>query len=615
MNKPSLLRRILSGIWNGITGVRLALSNLLFLAMLAIIYFVYMGGTPEPLPDKAALLLGPGGSIVDQKSFVEPLEALLGNPSPEDHEVLLRDVIEAIETAKDDPGINSMVMDLNHLSSVGISKTQEISRAIESFKESGKPVVAVADYYGQGQYLLASYADTIIVHPYGGVALEGFSSYQNYFREALEKLSISMHVFKAGEHKSIAEPILRDDMSPEEKEISARWLQSIWAQYTQAVEQQRELATGSVDDYINNYVDRLKAQGGDTGKAALEAGLVDKLMGRAEANKFLVELVGGSNEDGLFEAVEFGRYLSRKRPLIPQSLDGDKVAVITAQGNMLNGEQPPGSIGGDSLARLILSTSEEEGVEAIVLRINSGGGSVFASEVIRQAILHAKEKGLPVVASMGSVAASGGYYIAAQADQIWATPATITGSIGVIAAFPTLEKLLDRLGVHTDGVGTTDMAGSLRLDRPLNPQIAASITSSVENTYRGFVGLVAKGRGMTPEAVDLVAQGRVWSAPDALEHGLVDKLGHLSDAIEAAAQLAGLDDYKTHYVGLPMSPRDLLLQQLADRAGNLRLWTASSTATALSQFVQPVVSLAQEIGNLNDPANLYLQCLSCKMFN
>jgi protease-4 len=615
MSKPSLLRRIFSGIWNGITRVRLALSNLLFLAMLAIIYFFYMGGTPEPLPDKAALLLGPGGSIVDQKSFVEPLEALLGNPSPEDHEVLLRDVIEAIETATDDPAINSMVMDLNHLSSVGISKTLEIARAIESFKASGKPVVAVADYYGQDKYLLASYADTIIVHPYGGVALEGFSSYQNYFREALEKLSINIHVFKVGEHKSAVEPLLRDDMSPGEKEISARWLQGIWGQYTQVVEQQRELAPGSVDAYINNYADHLNAQGGDIGKAALEAGLVDKLMGRAQANKYLIELVGASNDDGLFEAVEFTRYLSRKRPLIPQSLDGDKVAVITAQGSMLNGEQPPGTIGGDSLARLIRSASEEEGVEAIVIRISSGGGSVFASEVIRQAILHVKEKGLPIVTSMGSVAASGGYYIAAQTDQIWATPATITGSIGVFAAFPTVERLFDRLGVHTDGVGTTDLAGSLRVDRPLNPQIAAALTSSVENTYRGFVDLVAKGRSMTPEAVDLVAQGRVWSAPDALERGLVDKLGHLSDAIEAAAELAGLEDYKIRYVRLPVSPRDLLMQQLADRVGSLHLWSASSTATALSHFMQPVVSLAEEIGNMNDPANLYIQCLSCKAFN
>jgi protease-4 len=615
MSKPSFIRRFFSAIWNGITRIRLALSNIFFLLMLAIIYFVYLGGAPEPLPNQAALLLSPAGSIVDQKSFVEPLQALLGEPAPEDREVLLRDVIEAIETAKGDQNINALVMELDHLASVGISKTQEIVRAVESFKESGKPVVAVGDYYDQGQYLLASHADTVIVHPFGGVALEGFSSYQNYFREALEKLSVSMHVFKAGDHKSIAEPMLRDDMSPQEKEISGRWLNTVWAQYTRMVEEQRELAAGSVNDYINNYAEKLKAQGGDTANAALEAGLVDKLMGRTEANQYLIELVGASNEDGLYEAVQFQHYLSRKRPLLSVAKEGDRVAVITAQGNMLNGEQPPGSIGGDSLARLIRSTAEEDGVAAIVLRINSGGGSVFASEIIRQEILNAKSGGLPIVVSMGSIAASGGYYISADVDQIWATPATITGSIGVIAAFPTLERLFDRMGVHTDGVGTTELAGSLRLDRPLNPQIASSITSSVENTYRGFVELVAQGRNMTPEAVDLVAQGRVWSAPDALEKGLIDKLGHLDDAVKAAAELAGLDDYDVDYVGLPMSPRDLLMQQLAERVGSLRLWTASSTASAMSSIVRPVVDAAEEIALLNDPANLYMRCLACRAIN
>jgi len=284
MSKPSIIRRFFSALWNGITRVRLALSNILFLVMLALIYFVYLGGTPEPLPERAALLLSPAGSIVDQKSFVEPLQALFGGPAPEDREVLLQDVLEAIKTAKDDPNINSLVMELDHLSAVGISKTQEIARAVEFFKESGKPVVAVGDYYGQGQYLLASLADTVIVHPLGGVALEGFSSYHNYFREALEKLSISMHVFKAGDHKSIAEPMLRDNMSPEEKAISLRWLQSLWAQYTQMVEGQRELAVGSIDDYINTYAVKLQAQGGDTASTALQAGLVDKILGRAEAN-------------------------------------------------------------------------------------------------------------------------------------------------------------------------------------------------------------------------------------------------------------------------------------------------------------------------------------------
>ena len=615
MSKPSLLRRFFSAIWNGITRIRLALSNILFLVMLAIIYFVYIGGTPEPLPESAALLLAPKGHIVDQKSFVEPLQALFGERAPEDREVLLRDVIEAIHTAKDDPNINSLVMELDQLASVGISKTQEIVRAVQAFKASGKPVIAVADYYTQGQYLLASHADTVIVHPFGGVALEGFSSYHNYFREALEKLSISMHVFKAGDHKSIAEPFLRDDMSPDQKEIAGRWLQSIWVQYTHMVEEQRELPEGSVDDYINHYAQNLKSHGGDTANAALEAGLVDKLMGRSEANSYLVELVGASNEEGLFEAVGFEHYLSRKRPLLGSISQGDRVAVITAQGYMFNGERPPGSIGGDSLARLIRTTAAEEGVAAIVLRINSGGGTVFASEVIRQEILRVRQAGIPIVVSMGSVAASGGYYISAQVDQIWATPATITGSIGVFAAFPTLEKLFARLGVHTDGVGTTELAGSLRLDRPLNPQVSSSITSSVENTYKGFVGLVAEGRGMTPEDVDAVAQGRVWSAPDALQRGLVDKLGHLEDAVIAAAELAKLDDYEVDYVGLPLSPRDILMQYLADRVGSLRLWTGSSAVHTLSAFVQPVVDVAAEIGLLNDPANLYMHCQICRVVN
>jgi len=449
----------------------------------------------------------------------------------------------------------------------------------------------------------------------GGVAVEGFSSYHNYFREALEKLSVNMHVFKAGEHKSIAEPILRDDMSSAEKEITGRWLNSIWSQYTQMVEQQRDLPSGALNDYINNYAANLQSHGGDIAKSSLEAGLVDHIMGRTEANDYLSDIVGARNEDGLYEAVVFTRYLSRKRPLLSAPTADDRVAVITAQGNMLNGEQPPGTIGGDSLARLIRETAAEEGVAAIVLRVNSGGGSVFASEVIREEIHYAKEKGLPVVVSMGSIAASGGYYISAEVDQIWATPATITGSIGVIAAFPTLERLFDRLGVHTDGVGTTQMAGSLRMDRPLDPQLSASITSSVENTYRGFVGIVARGRGMTPEAVDLVAQGRVWSAPDALEQGLIDALGNLDDAVRAAAQLANLGDYEVDYVGLPMSPRDQLMQTLADRVGSLRLWTGSSTASAMSRLIQPAVDAAGELAQLNDPANLYMRCLACGTIN
>ncbi len=611
----SFIRRFLTACWRGLTRIRLALSNILFLAMIAIIYFVYLGGSPEPLPDRAALLLNPRGTIVDEKSFVEPLQVLLGQPSPADHEVLLRDVIEAIEYARDDPAINSLVMELDKLRSVGISKTQEIARAIESFRESGKPIIAVGDYYTQDQYLLASYADTIIVHPFGGVALEGYSSYHNYFREALEKLSVNMHVFKAGEHKSVAEPFLRDDMSPGEKKITQRWLDVLWRAYVAVVEQHRELPAGAVNKYIENYVSNLQAQGGNLAKASLESGLVDQLMGRSESNDYLSQLVGATNEDGMYEAIVFERYVAHKRPLSLMGVEGEHVAVITARGMIRTGDQPPGTIGGDSLARLIRTTAAQEGVAAIVLRVNSGGGSVFASEIIRQAILNARAAGLPVVISMGAVAASGGYYIAAEADQIWATPTTITGSIGVFAAFPTIERLMGRGGIHTDGVGTTSLAGSLRVDRPLNEDVAAAITSSVEFAYQGFLELVAQGREMTVEAVDAVAQGRVWSASDALQHGLVDNLGDLKDAIAGAAELAGLEQYEVDYVGIPLSPRDLLLRQLAGRLGSLQIRTEFSMASTFSTLFQSFNAAARELANLDDPSHLYVRCVACGHFD
>jgi len=611
MSKPSLLRRILSGLWRGITRVRLAMSNLLFLAMLAFIYFVYIGGAPEPLPEKAALLLNISGTVVDQRAEINPLEALVSTPSPTSHEVLLRDVVDAIHYAEEDPAINSLVMELDSLMYVGISKTQEIQQALESFRKSGKPIVAIGDYYTQDQYLLASYADTIISHPMGGVALEGFSSYNNYFREALEKASVNVHVFRAGEHKSAVEPFVRDDMSPGEKEVTSRWLENLWGQYTGIVETQRKLKPGAVNDYINNFSERLASVGGDTAQAALQAGLVDKLLGRTDGNDYLVELVGASNDDGLYEAVEFERYVAHKRPLSLGVLEGNRVAVITAEGNIIPGEQPPGDIGGDSLAQLIRDTAETDGVKAIVLRVNSGGGSMFASEIIRQQLLYARDLGIPVVISMGTVAASGGYYIAAEADEIWATPSTITGSIGVFAAFPTFEDLLQRVGIYTDGVGTTDLAGALRADRDLNPELVSALTSGVEFAYKSFVDIVAEGRKMTPEAVDTLAQGRVWCAEDALQAGLVDHLGTLSDAVTAAAKLADVADYQVEYVEPPMSPRDLLMKQLAKSVGSLHLWTASATGAAFTSLLAPMREAVQELSILQDPAHLYVRCTTC----
>jgi protease-4 len=611
MSSTSPIRRFFQATWNGITLVRLALSNILFLVMLGLIYFVYIGGAQAPLPDKGALLLNMSGVVVDEKSPVNPLRAVLVQPTAADHQVLLRDVIEAIEYAAEDPAINSLVMELGSLANVGISKTQEIVSALETFRATGKPIIAVGDYYTQDQYLLASQADEIIAHPLGGVSLEGYASYHNYFADALEKFSVKVHVFRVGENKGAVEPYMRDDMSEQEKTISQLWLDDLWAQYTDTVESRRGLEPGSLNAYINNYKERLKLQGGDTARAAQEAGLIDQLLSRAEANDYIAEIVGVRNEDDLYEAVVFERYVARKRPLSLSAPDGDRVAVITATGSILPGDQPPGAIGGDSLARLIRGAADEEDVKAIVLRVNSGGGSLFASEVIRQQVLYAKEQGLPVVISMGAVAASGGYYIAAQADEIWATPGSITGSIGVFAAFPTFEQLLARLGVHTDGVGTTDLAGSMRSDRDLNPDLVDALNNTIEFAYDSFLGIVAQGRGMAVDAVDPVAQGRVWSAADALDKGLVDKLGSLQEAIESAAALAGVEDYTVQYVALPLSPRDMVLKQLANRLGSFDLLRGSAAAITASRWMQPMENAAVELNALQDPRHIYLRCASC----
>jgi protease-4 len=366
-----------------------------------------------------------------------------------------------------------------------------------------------------------------------------------------------------------------------------------------------------VNDYSNRFADKLQAQGGNTAKTALEAGLVDRLMSRRDANDYLVETVGASNDDGLYEAMLFERYVARKRPSSLTGVEGDRVAVITARGDMLPGEQPPGTIGGDSLAKLIRTTAEEDGVRAIVLRVTSGGGSMFAAEVIRQQILHARASGIPVVVSMGSVAASGGYYIAAEADEIWASPSTITGSIGVFAAFPTFERLLERAGVFTDGVGTTELAGALRVDRPLNPQVVAALNSGVSHAYASFLQIVAEGRDMSLEELDQLAQGRVWSAPDALENGLVDALGSLDEAIAAAAARAGMEQYEVEYAEIPRSPREMLLQRLADRAGSLSAWTRSGASASLLQLLRPAREAARELSLLQDPGHLYTRCIAC----
>lgn len=606
-----MIGKFFRGLWQGITWVRVALANLLFILLLVVLY-VALTDRPQPLPERAALLVNPVGRVVDERTRVSSL-ALLEEADAASREVLLADLIESIDYAREDDRIVALVMDLGGLMSIGMSKTSELAEALARFRATGKPMVAVGDYFSQDQYRLAVEADTLLMHPFGAVLLEGFGVFDNYFAEALEKFSVSMHVFRAGEFKSIAEPYLRSDMSPGEREVTREWLTDLWTLYGATIEQRRDLQPGGVDSLIENYNQRLDAAEGNTGQLALDAGLIDDLLDRNQQNEFISALVGARGDDGGFEAVQFEHYLSRTRPqrLLPPART---VAIVTAQGDILPGDRPPGSIGGDSLARLLRETADRPQTEAIVLRINSGGGSVFASEIIREEIQRIRETGTPVIASFGSVAASGGYYIATAADRIIATEPTITGSIGVFAAFPTFERLLARGGVYTDGVGTTSMAGGLRPDRGLSPQVAEALQRSVDSIYEDFLTLVMDARGLDREAADAIAQGRVLSAADAMEAGLVDSLGSLDSAVAEAAALAGLDedDYEVISIEPRRSPRDLLLQELSDILGTGFIGELGA-GNALARWVAPLRRNLEFLNNLEDPRHLYMHCLVCAL--
>lgn len=609
--RPSFLKRLFRRIWRGITLLRLALSNLLFLAVLGLLYVVFSGTSPAPLPQRAALLLDPAGTVVDEKTRIEPL-ALLSEPSPATAETRLQDMIEAIDAAATDARISALVIDTENLVQLGLSRAQEMAPAMARFRATGKPIIAAGDYFTQDQYLLAAEADEIILHPYGGVALQGFASYQNYFHEAFEKLAVDIHVFRAGEFKSIAEPLTRNDMSEGEKQITGAWLNDLWAQYTGRIEGLRGLDEGALQRQINAYPQRLADAGGNPAKLALAERLVDRLMSRRDRDDYLASRVGAVNDAGEATMIPFQRYLAKR---VSGTGSEKRIAVITAQGNILPGMQDPGAIGAESLSSQLMDVAEAPGVAAIVLRINSGGGSVFASEVIRAALAEVRARGIPVVVSMGPVAASGAYFIATAADQIWATPATLTGSIGVFAAFPTVDRLLSRAGIHTDGVGTTDAAGSLRIDRPLNPVAAEALQQSVEQIYEQFLQLVADSRDMSTAEVDAVAQGRVWSAPAARDVGLVDELGTLEEAAAAAASLAGVADYRIEHVRADMSQRQQLLQQLADRLslggvlGSLN--PSASMPVSWRQALLPVKMASDAMSGFSDPRHLYMQCLGC----
>lgn len=566
--RKSALARVLGSLWNAITWLRVSLANLVFIVILVAIVMVVSSDRMPQVPERGALVIDPSGRLVEELQAVDPVERALGGDDSPPPETLLKDVLDAIEHAVDDERISTLVLVTDDFAGGGITKIHDVAKALEAVRKAGKKIIAVGDAYGQEQYLLAAQADEIWMHPFGFVELSGYAAYRSYYRGLLDKLKIDVTVFRSGTFKSAMEPFERSDMSEADRLSRGELLGEIWGDATTLLTTRRQLPPEAVDHYANGLDEILARKGGDTAAAALEHGLVDALKTREEMDAALAELVG-EDDDGRWVRTGFREYLSAVRPAIQPVAAEEKAAVgvIVASGTILDGEQPPGTVGGDTLSHLIRKAAEDEDIRALVLRIDSPGGSAFASEVIREALLAFRAKGKPLVASMGSVAASGGYWIAAPANEIWAAPTTVTGSIGVLSAFPSVSRALGEIGVNTDGVATTATAGGLDPSRPLSPQWERVLRLTNEQLYRRFIGIVAEGREMPSEAVAAIAEGRVWTGRQAKENGLVDELGDLDDAIAAAARLAGLEKPETRWLEAPADWRVQLLRALSGAPG------------------------------------------------
>lgn len=549
---PGVIRRLFRGLWNALNFTRRLVFNLIFLILLVAFVAAFLGGRPTLAP-RTVLVLDPKGAIVEQYSSDPSQRALASATGTEVKEVQLRDVLRVIDAAAKDARIERIALIPDEIERAGISTLREIGAALDRFKEAGKEVVVVSGGMGQGQYFLAAHANRILLDPEGSVVLEGFANYRSYFKDALDKLGVQVHLIKVGTFKSAAEPYILNQASDAAKEADAYWMGGIWQEYLAEIASLRKIDAAKLGDDIAHYDERVAAQDGDLAKLALEQGLVDQLATRAEARSLLrAQGVAEGNEG--FRQIDFRKYLGT---LAPENLPGvgtAQVAVVVAQGEIVPGERPPGMIGGKSTAQLVRAAREDDKVKAVVLRVNSPGGDAGASELIRREIAQTRAAGKPVVVSMGDVAASGGYWIAMDGDEIWAQPTTITGSIGIFGLFATLPETLAKIGVHTDGIGTTPLAGSLDIRRPLSPQLEAILNSVIKRGYGEFIGKVAKARGKTPEQIDAIAQGRVWSGSQAKERGLVDKLGGIGDAIAAAAARAKLGEgYQVRYVERELS--------------------------------------------------------------
>ncbi|EWH08570.1 protease IV, a signal peptide peptidase [Catenovulum agarivorans DS-2] len=614
--KRSAIGRVFSAFWSTLNFTRKLILNILFFAIIAAI-IVAAGqdkGTVN-IAQKSALVLNLSGVIVEQKQAVDPVDAFMAESLADDstpQEILLADVLNVINNAEHDQRIQAIVLDLKYLAGGGLNKLEAIGKQLDSFKQAGKQVIAIGDYYTKSQYFLASYANEVLLHPMGFVQLDGFSMYNTYFKSALEKLKVSTYIFRVGSYKSAVEPFMRNDMSDEAKIANQAWLDQLWKLYKEGVAERRGLPTEAFDEKMADFETKFAAANYDMAQYSLENNWVDQLVTREEIDQKLAEIVGWTDNKRSYNKVSFKDYLSLVKPAqgFVQPA-GDKVAIIVAKGTILDGHKKAGEIGGDSTAKLLERARLDDSVKAVVLRIDSPGGSAFASEVIRREIDLLQQANKPVVASMSSVAASGGYWIAASANEIWAHPSTVTGSIGVFGLYMTLENSLKHIGVQADGVSTTEWP-VLNPAIPLEKSSQHILQKGTERVYQRFLHIVSKHRDMTLSEADQVAQGRIWIGTQAQQLGLVDKLGDLDDAIASAAKLAGVENFKTKVIEAELTPQQQLMKELL---GQVSAWFEQPSDQSPYKFQPELVKTLKELKHLsqwNDPNGVYAFCEHCR---
>jgi protease-4 len=610
MSFGSALAGFFGLVWRLLEGLRKTLHLILLLVIFGFILAALHTSAPV-VPRSAALVIAPEGELVEQLSG-DPVRRAFGEasggPAPE---TLLKDVIDSIQAAKGDGRIKLIVLDPSNLGPSGLSKLQEIGAALREFRAAGKRVVVAADSMDQSQYYLASQAGEVYLDPLGLVYIDGFSYYRMFLKDAIDKLGVDVNVFRAGTFKSFTDQYSRSDMAPSEREESSVWLDALWNAYQQDVTRARSLPANALNDYIAEEPAALTAVNGDAARLALQRGLVTALKSRRQLSDELKGLVGENADTHSFNGVGMAQYLTavRAKHLLKSKSDS-RVGIVVAAGEILDGHQPPGTIGGESTSDLLRQARYDHGVKAVVLRVDSPGGSMFASEEILREVQALRKAGKPVVVSMSTYAASGGYYISAAANQIFASPTTLTGSIGVFSVIPTFQRTLEKFGVKVDGIGTTPLAGDMRLDRALTPATRQILQTSVDHAYSEFLMRVGEGRKKSVEDVDKIAQGRVWAGTDAQRVGLVDHLGGLKDATEAAAKLAELGgDFEVDYIESELSFREELMMQLRSEAVRVgRLAGLLAAPTEAGAMLDPLLEQARAIARLNDPRGLYAYC-------